>query len=78
MIFRKACSYYIRTKYLPGLILPGPVEVDETKVSRQKIYWNAKKPRQRWVFGLYCRSTKIILLYYIHPVTHQRRIEFMK
>ena len=31
-MFRKAASSYISTKILPYLTLPGPVEVDETKI----------------------------------------------
>ena len=31
--FRMACSTYIKNKILPYLQLPGPVEIDESKIS---------------------------------------------
>jgi len=31
-LFRKACSHYENTKIRPYLVLPGPVEIDETKL----------------------------------------------
>ena len=35
-LIRKALSVYIKTKVLPYLVLPGPVEIDETRIGRQK------------------------------------------
>ena len=33
-LIRKACSLFIKTKVLPYLKLPGPVEIDETRLGR--------------------------------------------
>ena len=30
-VFRKAASHYIDAKILPYLVLPGPIEIDESK-----------------------------------------------
>ncbi len=33
-LIRKSCSLFMKTKMLPYLKLPGPVEVDETRLGR--------------------------------------------
>ncbi len=33
-LIRKSCSLFVRTKMLPYLKMPGPVEIDETRLGR--------------------------------------------
>jgi hypothetical protein len=65
-IFRKAGSYYFRKKMQPFLVLPGVVEMDETYLGTTKFNCTKKMNTMvRWIFGLFCRSTKMSLLYYL-------------
>jgi hypothetical protein len=48
------------------LKLPGPVEVDETVIGRNNNLPKTSLPKiMRYVFGLFCRHTKIPILYYL-------------
>lgn len=70
-IFRKAASNYFESMVMPYLKLPGPVEIDETKVGQKKFEYMAKYSNYvRWVFGLFCRTTRIPILYYIPDKKH--------
>lgn len=54
-IFRRAASHYVENKILPYLVLPGPVEIDESKTSNKKFkYTGAPTIHVRWIFGMYC------------------------
>jgi hypothetical protein len=65
-LFRKAGSYYFRKKIQPYLTLPGLVEMDETYLGSTKFNTSNKIGSViRWIFGLFCRDTKITLMYYI-------------
>jgi hypothetical protein len=64
-LFRKSYDLYARLKVLPFLQLPGIVEIDESKVNHRKYKVHRKSHQVRWMFGIYCRSTKIAVLYSI-------------
>ena len=51
----------------PYLVLPGIVEIDETKIGVERGVSGAMNwhPKLRWVFGMYCRQTGLIIMYYI-------------
>jgi len=36
-LFRQSTSWYIQKKVLPYIFLPGPIEIDESRVG-QKVY----------------------------------------
>ena len=55
LIIRKAFSLYMKKLILPYLKLPGPVEMDETLISRKRWSPFGKMPKLKWAFGLYCR-----------------------
>lgn len=66
-----ACSTYIKNKILPYLQLPGPVEIDESKISAQRWSHVGRFPKKlNWVFGLVCRRTKIPIICYIKDKFH--------
>ena len=70
-LIRKCCSLYCRTKILPYIQLPGPVEVDETRLGRQKLSKCTVFARKiNRVFCLFCRNTNICLFYYIPDRRH--------
>lgn len=55
---------------IPYLVLPGPVEIDETLISCKR--WNpyGKMPKLKWAFGMICRYTRIPVIYYIRDKQH--------
>ena len=62
---------YIKTKVLPYLKLCGPVEIDETRLGRQKLSKCTVFARKiNRVFGMFCRTTHIPLFYYIPDRKH--------
>jgi len=63
-------SHYWHKVILPYIKLPGPVEMDETLISRKR--WNpyGGLPKLKWAFGLYCRETKIPIIFYIKDKSH--------
>jgi len=38
MLFRKAHSFWVEKFILPHLVLPGPIEIDESKVNHKKYH----------------------------------------
>jgi hypothetical protein len=64
-MFRRCYSHFITKKVLPYLVLPGPVDIDETKIGRKRWTFFGKFPTVRWAFGLFCRSTRIPIIYQI-------------
>jgi len=64
-VIRRAQSLYIQERVLPYLQLPGPVEIDETCISRRVRNNIGCFPKLRWVFGMFCRTTKMAVMYYI-------------
>jgi hypothetical protein len=63
-------SHYWCKKILPYIKLPGPVEMDETLISRKR--WNpfGQMPKLKWAFGMICRETKIPIIFYIKDKSH--------
>jgi len=56
---------------LPYLKMPGPVEIDETRLGRQKLSKCTVFARKiNRVFGMFCRSTSIPMFYYIPDRKH--------
>jgi hypothetical protein len=54
------------TQETSSLILPGPVEIDECMLFRQKKGYESRgRPyrNQVWIFGIKCRTTKRFILY---------------
>lgn len=70
LLFRKALDHYFRKRVLPYLKLPGPVEIDETRIGRKRFMHFGTFPKLRWAFGLFCRTTQIPILFYIKNKTH--------
>lgn len=51
---------------IPFIKLPGPVEVDETVIGRNNHLPKSYLPKiMRYVFGFFCRHTKIPIMYYL-------------
>lgn len=48
-------GFFWLKKILPCLKLPGPVEMDETLISRKKWMPGGTLPKNKWAFGIYCR-----------------------
>ncbi|CDW76118.1 UNKNOWN [Stylonychia lemnae] len=69
-IYRFAMSHYWARYIKPFLKLPGVVEIDETMSSARKYAVGTKFPHQRWIFGMYCRDTKICVMYNIRNRNH--------
>ncbi len=66
-IFRCALANYWSRKVKPFVRLGGSgvVEIDETKSSTVRGYAGWKHPVFKWILGMICRSTKIMVIYYI-------------
>ena len=77
-IFRKAQAHYASKKVLPYLVLTGPVEIDESKVNHRKFHCLGNNLIIRWMFGMYCRRTKIMIVYCIKDKSIQAMIPVMK
>lgn len=70
-VIRKAMSLYEKTKILPYLKLEGPVEIDETRLGRQKLKACSMYARKiNRIMGLYDRATDLLVLYYIPDRRH--------
>jgi hypothetical protein len=69
----------VKTKVLPYLILPGPCEIDEAKLGRQRWHHRGEFPKNiKWGFGLYCRTTHIPIIYEIKNKQHAYLVSIMK
>ena len=78
-LFRKSYTFYWKTYIKPFIVLPGIVEIDETKISRQRWHFRGGFPKKiRWVFGLFCRSTGITIVYEIHSKSHDYLVNIVK
>lgn len=77
-IFRKVAAHYIDQKIMPYLVLPGPIEIDESKTSHRKFKITGGYIVVRWVFGMYCRSTKLGVIYAIKDKCHTTLTECIK
>ena len=77
-VFRRAYSHYAEKMILPYLVLPGPIEIDESKVNHKKFHCNGGYITIRWMFGLFCRKTKIAILYSIKDKTMNHLVPIMK
>jgi len=55
---------------MPNCILPGPVEIDETRVGSLNWSYLGVFPEKRWAFGLFCRTTKIPITYWVRNRNH--------
>ena len=78
VILRKAFGLYMKKMILPYIKLPGPVEMDETLISRKRWSPFGKMPKLKWAFGIYCRQTKIPLIFFIKKKTHWCLTQLMK
>ena len=79
LLFRKCYTHYWKTYVGPYLVLPGIVEIDETKISRQRWHFKGGFPKKiRWVFGMYCRSTGIPIVYEIQCKNHDYLVNILK
>jgi hypothetical protein len=61
----RALAHFWRKKVKPYLILPGPIELDETKVGCERGYMKGVSgwhPIFKWVFGMYCRKTHLTIM----------------
>jgi hypothetical protein len=77
-VFRKVAAHYIENKIMPYLVLPGPVEIDESKTSHRKFKITGGYIVVRWVFGMYCRSTKLGVIYAIKDKCHNTLVDCIK
>ena len=78
-LFRRAYTFYAKGKILPYLVLPGPVEIDEAKIGRQRWHFRGTFPKKvKWAFGMYCRTTRIPVLYEIHNKLHDTLVHLCK
>lgn len=69
----------MKTKILPYLRLPGPVEIDEAKIGRRRWHFRGEFPKKiRWAFGIYCRTTGIPILYEIKTKMHRYLVSILK
>lgn len=63
---RHALAHFYKLSVKPFLKLPGVVEIDETKVSQERGIvlgaWS-KHPTIKWMFGMFCRHTKLCIMY---------------
>jgi hypothetical protein len=41
------------------------IEIDETKASNVRGFAGLYHPVYRWLFGLFCRTTKMIIIYFV-------------
>jgi hypothetical protein len=78
-LFRRAYTFYLKTKILPFIKLPGPVEIDEAKIGRRRWHFRGEFPKKiRWAFGIYCRTTGIPILYEIKNKIHNHLVSILK
>lgn len=78
-IFRKAHSHYVKKMIRPFLVLTGPLEIDESKVNTlQRFNTVGAFVSIRWMFGMFCRNTKIMLVYVIKEKSARIILPLMK
>jgi hypothetical protein len=78
-LFRRAYTFFVKTKVLPYLVLPGPCEIDEAKLGRQRWHHKGEFPKNiKWGFGIYCRTTNIPVIYEIKNKQHAYLVSIMK
>ena len=77
-LFRLAHSHYVSKKILPYLVLEGPVEVDESKVNHRRFNCKGSAITIRWMFGMYCRKTRIQVIYNIKDKSVGNLVFLMK
>jgi hypothetical protein len=77
-LFLKCASLYIEKMVLPYIILPGPIEIDESLVSTRHWSYLGYFPDKKWAFGMYCRVTKIPVIYYVKNRTHPTLVPLVK
>lgn len=77
-IFRKAYSHYAQEMVLPYLTLPGGIEIDESKVNHKRFQCLGNYITVRWMFGMYCRKTRICIAYCIRDKSMNHIIPIMK
>ena len=78
-ILRRACSFYIRLKVLPFLKLPGPVEVDETKIGPKNNNEFSRCPDKiNWILGLFCRHSRLVVGYYVPNRAHTTLVKNLR
>lgn len=66
-------------KVYPFLKLPGPVEIDESKIGIQRWHFRGEFPKNiKWAFGMYCRTTQIPIVYEISSKCHTELVSVMK
>jgi hypothetical protein len=61
------------------LKLPGPVEIDETKMGPKNNNEFSKCPDKiNWILGLFCRQTKLVVTYFIPNRAHTTLVRVLK
>lgn len=69
----------MKTKVMPYIVLPGPVEIDEAKIGRQRWHFRGEFPKKiKWAFGVYCRTTGISIIYEIKSKKHSYLVSILK
>lgn len=79
-IFRNSLAYYFRTRVKPYIQIgyDSIVEIDESKASNVRGFAGIYHPQYKWLFGLFCRRTKIIIIYYIKNWRKQQLYPYLK
>jgi hypothetical protein len=77
-LFRKAHSFWVAKYVLPYLVLTGPIEIDESKVNHKKYHCQGNMTMIRWMFGMFCRRTKIQVIYSIKEKSMANIFPLMK
>ena len=77
-IFSKGLSHYCVKNILPYLQLTGPIEIDESKINHVKFKCMGSSVLIRWMFGMYCRETRIMIIYVIKDKSIQAMIPVLK
>ena len=77
-MFRGAMSHYTRTKIRPYLRLSGMLEIDESKVNTRHFRCLGGYVCVRWIFGIFCRKTKIAIIYSIMDKNMERLSAILK
>jgi hypothetical protein len=78
-VFRRSYKHYMNRKVYPYIKLPGPVEIDETKIGIQRWHWKGGYPKDvRWAFGIYCRKTHLKIVYEIKTKQSNELISVIK
>ena len=64
-LFRRASSHYFEKQIQPYLVFDDVIEMDETYLGLTKFSVTDTFPRVRWVYGLFCRKSKLTVMYYL-------------